>query len=157
MKKQLLLTLISTTLLVVFFLLPQNREWLQERIIPYWKAIPQQSRHLDYEYRKIKRHESSYVYSVLIAKAAARKKLSPETLILVPGPGYFKKQGLEYEVPEPAVFYYFTGRKTVQPSHKGSREATWFVAARNGQVILDSFASAQACLDTIQRFKMMDP
>ena len=152
MKKQFILTVITIAAILLFFLMPQNREWLNSRVFSYWKDFPQEFSHQGLEYRKIKRHKEAYVYSVLITKYFNQKNIRDQSLVLVPSTEWFKKRGISYEVPEPVVFYYFTGLKTVAPSSKEALNATHAVLVRNGGLHVDSLADRQAIADAIRHF-----
>jgi hypothetical protein len=153
-KKQLILLVAAIGLPVLFFLLPPNKLFL-ERIQDYWQDYVRQRHHLDLEYRKIHRYDSSYVYSKQIA-AFFEQKQQP-VLVLVPATRYFKQYHINYEVPEPTVFYYYTSLKTIRPADAGAEKANWFVSVRNGKLAFDSVTSHKALTDTIAYLKKIDP
>ncbi len=153
MKKKLLLTAAGIILLTGFFMLPENNEWLLKRYFPYWKALGIQVKHTDPEYRKILRYGNAYVHSVFIAQFFKNKGISDKVLVLLPPTSYFKKYGLDYEVPEPAVFYYYTGVKTIAADSPEAIKANWHAAVRNNQIFIDSFSSRQSVIDSINSFK----
>lgn len=153
MKKSLILTGFSIVVIVLFFLLPRHSKWLDERIFPYYRNMVQQQDELDIEHRKQVRHGASYILSQLIAGHFKEKELSDSVLVLMPPAKYFSKNGIEYPVPEPAVFYYFTGIKTVWANSKIAEKANWFVTAKDGQIHFTRVNNKKLLQDTIQFFK----
>ena len=136
-----------------FFLLPQNQAWMTQRVLVYWHAFQNQKGKLDIEQRKIMRYETSYTFSKSIAGFFEKKHDKKEALLLIPSTDYFKAYKINYPVPEPAVFYYFTGLKTVWPDSKNAVNANWFVTIRTGTMYVDSVTSKTVLQDTITSFK----
>lgn len=153
MKKELLLTAAGIILLTGFFMLPENNQWLQKRYFPYWNALGTQMKHTDPEYRKVQRYGNAYVYSRLIGQFFKNRGINDKVLVLLPPTEYFKKYGLDYDVPEPAVFYYYTGVRTIAPNSPDAMKAGWYAAVRNKQIYIDSFSSQQSVIDSINSFK----
>ena len=153
MKKKLLLTIAGISFLGLFFLLPANREWLNDRIFDYWKDFGSQKDNLDLHNRKAERYESSYTVSIEIARSLKKLKFPPSGLLLIPPATYFDKAGIDYEVPEPAVFYYFTGFRSISASSPDASKATWYTAAKNGKIIVGVFSSPAELNDSLNRFK----
>ena len=109
--KHIVLLLVSILLLFSFFLLPRNRSWITERVVPYWYEFQSQKNDLDIEHRKIGRYKGSYTYSKQIADFFKLKGIHKKVLVLLPPPGYFKKNGIDYPVPEPCIILHFTNLK----------------------------------------------
>lgn len=151
LKKKLLLAVTAIALLFGFFLLPANRQWAQ-RVIDYYNEFPSQQKNLSREYRMSFRFGNSYTLSKSIAGLVAHKAGSKPALVLVPSTAYFKKSGINYEVPEPAVFYYYTGCKTIAPASVDAIHANWYVRVEGKNIIVDSVADRKALQDTIAAF-----
>jgi hypothetical protein len=151
-RKQMLLFFTSILLIVLFFVLPRNRTWMINRAFSYWKDFKVQRTHLDTEYRKSKRYESAYTYSRQIADYFARKGIKDQVLVLLPPSSYFRSKGLNYHVPEPAVFYYYTGLKTVWINSADAPKAGWIVSFRD-IIRIDSVQSQSMINDTIAAYK----
>jgi hypothetical protein len=140
-------------LLCLFFLLPRNQTWLAQRVLPYWKDFQRQKNILDLEKRKVERYESAYTYSKQIAGYFERKGIRQDVLVLIPSSAYFKSRGVNYPVPEPAVFYYYTGLKTVWPNSSAALKANWYVHASEGRILIDSIAGTPGFMDTLSGFQ----
>jgi len=152
MKKNITLTFLSMELLLVFFLLPKNREWFNGRVITYWNDFRIQKNKLDIEYRKTKRWESSYTISKQITDSFAKNDLK-NVIVLLPPSAYFKERKIDYHVPEPAIFYYYTGLRTVWINSNEAKNANWIVTAHNGQLEMIPMNDQKVLLDSINIFK----
>lgn len=152
MKKQVLLTLTGIAALALFLVLPVNRQWLQTRIFPYWAGTKYQVNHMDKEERMKRRFLNEYILSRQIADSFEVKGIKNEVLVLIPPTSYFKKMGIAYHVPEPAIFYYYTGLKTTWANSKQASKANWYVRAVNGKLVMDSVKNNQDLSDSIKAF-----
>lgn len=154
--KQLILLLAGALALAIFYFLPGNKIWLREQVWPYWTDIPRQRTRLDPEYRKNYRYGSAYIQSRKITAFFERRGIQRQVLVLVPGTRYFTNRKFDYEVPEPSVFYYFTGLKTVRPADANAADAGWWVHLQNGQLVMDSVSDRKAFADSVQVLKKTD-
>ena len=150
-KKRLLLTALSVALLTGFFFLPENREWLK-KVMGYGEDMFGQAKRLDESARFTKRFGKDYTYSISIA-ANMRKNKQQDALLLMPPTLYFTKRGITYHVPEPAVFYYFTGIKTVWANSHKAIKADLYVHVKDGKILLASGDNKAALNDTILSFR----
>ncbi len=135
---------ISILLLVIYFTVDVNKNWFNQRIITYWDEFIDQKDQLDIEYRKEVRLGDSYSASRAISETYKKIKGKDDTLLLMPPSAYIKAAGLIYHVPEPAVFYYYTGIKTVWSNSIDARKANWYFDFANGKMVLNKIQ------DTIQ-------
>lgn len=156
MKKQFFLLVASLVLLTGFFLLPRDRQWARERIITYYQEFPYQIKHLDKETRMADRFEDAYTLSKYIAEKLLRHGGERTALILMPPTSYFKSMGVDYPVPEPAVFYYYTGMNTTGYKYKNAMDATWFVWAQNGSVQVERVPNKNELRNVIDDFQKME-
>jgi hypothetical protein len=153
MKNSVVLTFASLLLLLWFFLLPKNSEWFNKRIIGYWNDFQVQKDHPDIEHRKVKRWGSDYTISKQISGFFSKTYNRDSVLVLIPPSAYFKERNINYHVPEPAVFYYYTGLKTAWINSTEARKANWIVAANNGTLRLVPVSDKKVLLDSINAFK----
>jgi hypothetical protein len=127
-------TLVSVMLTVLFVL--SHWGWLSREIVPDYNNFLAHKDSLSIDYRMEARFGNGYGISKGIAGALKTKGGSPESdLVLIPMAAYFKKQGVVYPAPEPAVFYYYTGVKTINPRCQGARSARWVVLVNNHQIV----------------------
>lgn len=155
--RQFILFLVSAALITGFFLLKHNQSWLTERPLTYYREFPDQLKRMKEEDRKLSRFGSHYRISRQIAADLKNQlKNTGQALVLVPATAYFKQYGVAYRVPEPVVFYYFTGIKTVWPDSKNAKQANWYVSVTNGQIHVTGINNQQQLLDTIAAFNKFE-
>ncbi|HEV8285177.1 MAG TPA: hypothetical protein VGQ09_12755 [Chitinophagaceae bacterium] len=155
MKKQLILFVFNILLITVFFILPQNRKWLNEKVFVYLKEFKKQKEDLDLEHRKIERWRTDYIYSKAISDSLKKKSIKAASLVLLPPTNYFKHYGVDFHVPEPAVFYYYTGVRTIWANSGKAANATWRVGVKNGKIAIDTVVNSKDLQDSITLFKKM--
>lgn len=155
-KKPLILTAISIVFIITFFLLPRYQQW-GRTVYSYWQDYQWQRDSTAEETRMIKRFGNNYVFSKQIAALFEQRGTKESVLVLMPPSNYFKKMGVSYHVPEPAVFYYYTGLKTVWANSPEAVKANWYVHASGNRLIVDSVLDLKAFRDTIASFKKMRP
>ncbi|OQP56945.1 hypothetical protein A3860_10235 [Niastella vici] len=138
--------------LLIFFGLEPNKLWLNQRIIPYWDDFKEQKLNLDLEERKLARYQTDYLFAKNVTGFFEKRGSAGKVLVLLPPTDYFKAHNLDIHVPEPAVFYYFTGLKTIWPNSAEASKANWFISVKNGGLVFDSVSNKQILLDTIAAF-----
>lgn len=152
--KKLFLLLAGMLLLLGYLLLPQNLEWCKN-IRAYWRDFNVQKDQPGRETRFEKRFGREYILSRQIARQFERDGNKPGILVLMPPTSYFQKHRIAYHVPEPAVFYYFTGLKTIWANSPKAIDANWYVHVKDGKIIVDSVVDKRSLGDTIDVFKKM--
>lgn len=145
---------ISLLFLAGFFLLPRNREWAGI-VLSYARDFQQQYKHLDRETRMRSRFGNAYLFSKQIADQFDRKGTKGKVLVLMPPTNYFTRMGVKYHVPEPAVFFYYTGLKTVWANSPEAIHAGWYVRVNQGKIMVDSVTDRKKLQDTIIAFQKM--
>jgi hypothetical protein len=150
--KGFILLVVSIIALVIFFGLEPNKLWFNQRIMSYWEDYKEQKLNLDLEERKLARYQTDYLFAKNITGFFEKRGTVNKVLVLLPPSDYFKAQGLEIHVPEPAVFYYFTGLKTIWANSPEASKANWVISANNGRLFFDSVTNKQTLLDTIAAF-----
>ncbi|WP_298737717.1 hypothetical protein [uncultured Chitinophaga sp.] len=129
------LLLLLTGVLAIALIIIVNRSWFS-RIAGYWRAFPSQAAQPDLEARKVSRYGNAYILSRSIALSLERAGKKETALVLVPPTSYFKAKGLNYHVPEPAVFYYYTSLKTVRPDTKDTANINYVVSVENKDIAI---------------------
>jgi hypothetical protein len=148
--KQFLLFVLGVALIAGFFLLPPNRVWLKDRIFAYYRDFGWQKNKMGIEQRMADRFLGSYTYSKQISNFFEQKKIKPIATVLIPPTDYFTLHGIDYHVPEPLVFYYYTGLHTVWPNSPYAQNAHWYVHVTNKKIIIDSITNRAAYSDTLK-------
>jgi hypothetical protein len=150
--KGFILLVVSLITLLIFFGFDNNKRWLNERIIPYWEDFKEQKLNLDIEERKMARYQSDYLFAKDITGFFEKRGIANKVLVLVPPSDFFAANGINVHVPEPAVFYYYTGLKTIWPNSPEAAQANWYVTTSEGRLIFDSVTDKKAFQETIAAF-----
>jgi hypothetical protein len=151
MKKQLILFLLSAVTLSGFFFLPRNREWAGV-IFSYAGDFRVQKKHMDRETRMRRRFGNDYSFSKQISDSLALTGAKDSALVLMPPSNFFTAHGLKYHVPEPAVFYYFTGLKTTWANSERAANANWMVRVVDKKIVAEPVTDRNKLKDTIAAF-----
>jgi hypothetical protein len=144
------LLLSAVLLIVLYFIVPENNAWLYDKIL---------SNDLIYELQNQKvetRKEYRYGYSYLVYRDVKNKIPNPSTsVILFPPQEYLtEKKITNFQVPEPSVFYYFTGIKSVWINSPDADKANYAMDARSdGKMVFVTIKNKEACDTAISFFK----
>ena len=139
----------------LYLLLPGNVSWLKNRIFPYVKSMSFQANNMNPEFRKQYRYEAVYTYSKKIEKAvrAFESLSSEEPYVLIPSTNYFKRNRIEYVVPDPVTFYYFTGIKMVSSVYPDTQKANCYLKVGVDTLCVRSFRDNSEKSDSILSFQ----
>jgi hypothetical protein len=127
---------LSILIIVLFFSVTWYKEWFNKRIMTPLADFNEQLMYMEPRERLEMRHGHSYVVSNNIAKFLKAQKLEKEALVLLPPKEYIKEVKAEFPVPEPVVFYYYTGIKAVWANSKDVEKANYVVLYQNNNLQL---------------------
>lgn len=150
MKKQLAFLVLSLIVFSAFFFLPGNRQWAS-RVLGYGNDIKFQAARMQPEQRMARRFRLDYTLSKQIADSFRIKKIF-DPLVLLPPSSSFKKAGLNYVVPEPAVFYYFTGLRTVAYNGPMAMKANYMVLLKGKRFTIVPVTDSLVLKDSITSY-----
>lgn len=151
--KKIVLTLAAIVLIVGFFFIPPHKKWLSGRVISYWNDFHKQRNKMDIEQRKQERFGFFYTCCKQIAAPFAARQDKKNILVLMPPTAYFKKGGIDFEVCEPGIFYYFTDIRTVPVTSSNALKANWYIHIDNKKIIVDSVTDINSLQDIITAMK----
>lgn len=151
--KAFILLVAAVISMLIFFGIEPNKLWFTQRIIPYWEEYKEQKLNLDLEERKLARYQTDYLFAKNVTGFFEKRGNANKVLLLLPPSDYFVANGLQIHVPEPAVFYYMTGLKTIWANSPEASKANWVITAKNGGLGFDSVINKQVLQDTIAAFK----
>jgi hypothetical protein len=146
------LLLLLTGLLAILAIILVNRSWF-DKIAGYWKAFPSQLAQPDLEVRKAARFGSTYTISRSIALMLEKAGKKDQALVLLPPTSYFKAKGLDYHVPEPAVFYYFTSLRTVRHDTKDTARINYVVSIENRSIAIIKVRDKQQLSNILAEYR----
>lgn len=151
--KAFILLVAAVISMLIFFGIEPNKLWFTQRIMPYWEEYQEQKLNLDIEERKLARYQTDYLFAKNVTGFFEKRGNANKVLLLLPPTDYFAANGLQIHVPEPAVFYYMTGLKTIWANSPEATKANWVLTVKNGGFGFDSVINKQVLQDTITAFK----
>ena len=129
-----------------------NRPYFK-KIGTYWGDFTKQKNDLDLEQRKKKRYGTAYTISKTIADHLTKINEQEKAVVLMPPTSYFEANKVKYHVPEPAIFYYYTGIKTVWHNTKDTASISWVAYIDKGELVLTKIKDAHHRDQFLQSFK----
>jgi hypothetical protein len=145
--KKIILLSLSCFFILFFFKSNPNEKWLDERILILTSELQDHLDSMDIESRKNLRWGHAYTDGMSLKKHMDSIGVK-NPLLLVPDAEYIKKHTPNAKIPEPIIFYYFTGIRTVEPSSKQARKATIALVINDKKFSLQNIAG-KGQLDTI--------
>ena len=139
--KSILLTFIGIAAIIMFCNFPANSEWVHNKISTVVN-INDLAQHMNVEERKEARYGYSYTVFRDIKNNIGNEK---DAVILLPPDNYLHDMKVNYlSMVEPAVFYYFTGVKSVNASSPQAGSATWALTTQGyGRISLQKINTKQ--------------
>ena len=145
------LFLTAVLAILLFFVLPANNGWLYQKVLNSNVTFTDQVQHLSTLERNQSRFGKSYDFYLLTAKKLAP---APNVLLMLPPNDYLKKVNVaEIEMPEPAIFYYFTGLSAVTTASDEVLRANWALVPMNGTIALRKIKNRQQLDSLIALYK----
>ena len=136
--------------------MPVYRTWLAD-IIKADLKIKQQLKFMNEEGRKKVRWGVPYKLSKQIYDYFIRYKINvKEVIVLLPPNELMKRNALKVSIPEPVVFYYYTGIKAKWANSPGAEDANYFVNIQNGEVIIAPVKSVEELNAVLSEFRQYD-
>lgn len=134
------LLLVAVLLIVLYFKIPFYESWLSGKALSPNNNMFDQMRNLDTNYRRQYRFGSTYMFDKDIVRVLSTHK-DQEPILLLPTNEFLKANSIpnDLDMQEPAVFYYFTGIKSVWASSTDAGRANWVLIAskKMGMRIMD--------------------
>lgn len=145
------LFLTGILVIILFVTIPQNNAWLYSKILEH-NDIYMQAQHLNLEDRREMRYGDSYQVYKLLEKRLEGKK---DVVLLFPPEEYLKAMHLDkIVIPEPAVFYYYTGVKSVWVTSSEVGSANYLVMiSKDDKVYVEPLKSREQTDSMIAVYK----
>lgn len=121
-SRKLLLLAAGILVITIYFKLDFYNSWMDERILAFNEEIYDHMDRMSYEERKKIRWGGIYTASTGIREHIKSLKIK-DPLILLPPPSYYQRFGQSISIPEPVVFYYYSGIKTTTVDAKDKYKA----------------------------------
>ena len=138
MYKKIILFLIAVLIIVLVFRSPFYNKWYNDKFENEYEHISYEMDHMAPEERMESRFGSTYIIqkkaSIMLNNVNAQN-----VVVLLPPQGIVDRQNSyshSFTVPEPAVFYYFTGYRAVTKNSPEVSTANWAMMADGGKIAL---------------------
>jgi hypothetical protein len=145
--KQIALTVVSIFYIVIFFKIPTNNEWVHDRVLNFLESIHDDLDKMGIEERRIARWGATYTDARTIRDFLDSIHIK-KPLLLIPPKDYVDVYFKGSIIPEPLVFYYFSGLKTAFPTSKNVYSANCAIVVDNGAFGLRELTS-KASIDSV--------
>jgi hypothetical protein len=146
LQKRIILFFISTATVVLLYNVPFYKEWMYRRVlVPDENGdIFYQAQHLGIEERKQFRYGGSYAFFQSLAVQFSSNNITNVTIFLPPNDYIALMKIPDLLIPEPAVFYYFTGLNAVNKNSPNVRTANWALAVQDtGHIFMNRIKGPQ--------------
>ncbi len=136
------MTLVAILAIVLFFSIPFYNNWLNSNLLNPSLSFTTLYKQLDEEQRKVSRFGYSYMVYKEMAGIFKQAKID-NPIVLLPPDAYIKENNVkDLNVVEPAIFYYFTGQKSVWYNSPGVEKANCaLVPDNNNKVMLKKIST----------------
>ncbi len=141
--KQILLTGITIFILAFIAHLKIYSDW-NEKLSYFWDFYEENKDNTEIEQRK-QYYGASYFVSKQIRDYLVKSKELKGAIVVFPPPGYFRQNNVGFSPPEPSVFYYYTGVRSVWMNNPTAptKATHWIDISGNGMRIVRIQSPAQ--------------
>jgi hypothetical protein len=153
-----ILTIISTLTIVLMLSLGFYRSWFVDKPLYYWGAFVKESRSsASLEQIRKARYGMAYTTSMKVKEALAKRNASNPVILFEPNSYYRDSLHMDLRLPEPAVFYYYTGLREVWMNSPGVEKANYFVRVNKADVKLEPIRSPEQLQEILARYRKFMP
>ena len=135
--KRIILPAIAAFVILLFFKTDFYSAWYQQKITESRERYDNEAENTDVEFRKQYRYANQYAIAKEIVRLVQQAK-DTNAIVLLPPNAYVKEnspQVAQYmRIPEPVVFYYYTGLKSVWTNSPEVNKANWALLIQNNNV-----------------------
>jgi len=154
--KSFLLTLFSILLIFVFSHFGTNKLFFSQKIPAYWDAfVAEKAADLSTEEIKKQRYGAQYVVSLMIKDYFEKNKIKDPVVLLEPNDYLQKTAG--FKMPEPIVFYYFTGLHALWLNSSNVEDATYMVYITQRGLRFQPITSKEQLQSILNQYKQYKP
>jgi len=156
--KRIVLAVAASLLILFFFKTEFYGNWYDQRITESRERYESEAENTDVEYRKQYRYANQYAVAKEIERQVREAK-DTAAVVLLPPNAYVEQnspQVIQYmRMPEPVVFYYYTGLKAVWTNSPEVNKANWALIIQNNNVQIARITPEQraSLLDMYKNFK----
>jgi hypothetical protein len=153
MKKKVLLLVAAVVSIVLYFSTPYYNSWIFLRVLNPHLSVWQQMGRLDTNERRLLRYGRPYD-NCMIINAIIHRAHAANQVVLLPPRAYLTTLGIpDFDV-DPAVFYYFTGLRSVEANSAGVDSASLCLVPDNTHnITVKKIHNRKELDDLLNRYK----
>jgi len=156
--KSFLLTILSFLLIVLVLNTGRYKEWFQTKPLQYWNDFRvQKNDTAGAEAVMTQRYGITYTMSMKIKAVVAKKKVAHPIILFEPNGYYRDSLRIPIRVPEPAVFYYYTGLEGVWINSPDAGKANFLLRISKKGATLDDIRSPEQLQRILTYYKKYTP
>lgn len=156
--KSFLLTTLSILLILLVLNTGRYKEWFRTKPLQYWNDfLSQKSDTAGAEAVMTQRYGITYTMSMKIKSVVEKKKLAHPIILFEPNGYYRDSLRIPIHVPEPAVFYYYTGLEAVWINSPDAGKANFLLRISKKGAILDDIRSPEQRRRILAYYKKYTP
>jgi hypothetical protein len=156
--KSFLLTVLSFFFILLLLNVGHYKEWFQAKPLQYWGDFLVQWNDTSGAVEIMKdRYGISYTMSIKIKEVVAKNKVAHPVILFEPNSYYRDALHIQIRVPEPAVFYYYTGLEGVWTNSPNVGKANFLLRVSNKGAVLDDIKSPEQLQKILLFYKKFTP
>jgi hypothetical protein len=156
--KSVLLTVISIVLILLVLNAGYYKEWFRSKPLQYWSDFQKEKDDTADAVGIMKvRYGIIYTMSMKVKQVVAQKKVAHPVILFEPNSYYRDSLHLPLRVPEPAVFYYYTGLEGVWTNSPNVSQANFLLRISKKGANLDAIRSPQQLQQILATYKKFTP
>ena len=150
--KNVILFAVACLIMVMFINTGFFGDWFHEKVLVTFDDFSSQTDSMDINYRERIRWDGGYSFATGIAKYFTDNKIKNPVLLL-PSDKYMKVNKSNIKVPEPIIFYYFTGYRSAQCTDSDAQKANYAIIIKKDKFAIIPLTKPQERNDIINLFK----
>jgi hypothetical protein len=153
-----ILTVIS--LLLIFLVLNAGyyKVWFADKPMQYWtEFLKEKDDTSNLETIRTGRYGISYTICMKVKEFVNKRKLNNPVILFEPNSYYRDSLHIQIRVPEPAVFYYYTGLKGVWINSGEVNKARFLVHISKKGVVMDEIKSPAQLSQILNNYRKFTP
>lgn len=158
--KGLLLSIVALAAILLVLNFGYYQEWFRSKPLQYWSAfLKEKDDNAGENSIRAERYGISYTISMRVRDAVRKKGMTRAVILFEPN-SYYRDSLHIYpniHVPEPAVFYYYTGLEGVWTNSPNVDKANFLLRISTKGAALDTIRSPQHLQEILARYKKYPP
>lgn len=156
--KSFLLTVISFLLIILVLNAGYYGDWFRAKPVQYWNDFQNEKDDtLSIEQVRANRYGVNYTICMKVKEFLDKKRISNAVILFEPNSYYRDSLHINIRAPEPAVFYYYTGLRSVWTNSAEVKKANFLVRISKKGVQLDPIKSPEQLQQILDRYHSFTP